>query len=346
MIVSLAPPVSVSDIERLKGWMPVRVLLGQHLPIVTWRDMRNVIFNEPFFRDTVGRIEEAQGSDAFIATGLDELLLLQRHVEFMKPSGFIFHVSRCGSTLVARSLQALEKSVVIREAQPVETAVWLHFAGENIPKNHSLLRSVILQSVVNVMGQRSTGVEQNYFIKFSSWDILQIEQIRRIWPEVPWLFITRDPVEVIVSNLRKTGQWLQCGNDFRQAAFVAGVTTEYAAEMSTEEYCARAIGRFCETALDFVDEKSLFVDYKELSVEMIKRIIRFFGFEPSQREIQEIERVSKFYSKDITTERPYSDDSAHKQAAAAEQLRFLADRLCTTQYNAAYEYSLRQAAAD
>jgi hypothetical protein len=343
MTVSLAPPVSVSNIERLKGWMPVRVLLGQHLPIVTWRDMRNVIFNEPFFRDTVGRIED-QGSDAFITTGLDELLLLQRHVEFMKPSGFIFHVSRCGSTLVARSLQALEGSVVIREAQPVETAVWLHFAGENMPKNYSLLRSVILQSVVNVMGQRSTGVEQNFFIKFSCWDILQIEHIRKIWPDVPWLFITREPVEVIVSNLRKTGQWLQSGDDFRKAAFVAGVATEYAAEMSTEEYCARAIGRFCETALKFADAKSLFVDYKSISVGTIKRIANFFGFEPNQREIQEIERVSKFYSKDATAERTYSDDSADKQAAASDDLRLLANRFCTAQYKSAYELSLRQAA--
>ena len=38
----------------------------------------------------------------------------------MRPSGFIFHMSRCGSTVISQMLAALAEHVVVSEAGPID----------------------------------------------------------------------------------------------------------------------------------------------------------------------------------------------------------------------------------
>ena len=46
---------------------------------------------------------------------------------------------------------------------------------------------------------------RDYFVKFDSWNTLDLALIRRAFPDVPWIFLYRDPVEVIVSHMRQRG---------------------------------------------------------------------------------------------------------------------------------------------
>src|SRR5206468_1319466 len=56
-------------------------------------------------------------------TPIDKLAeWLQEHPG-LRPNGFIFHVSRCGSTLVSQMLAALAQNVVISEAPPIDAVV-------------------------------------------------------------------------------------------------------------------------------------------------------------------------------------------------------------------------------
>src|SRR5438874_313448 len=51
---------------------------------------------------------------------LPEWLMAHQH---LRPSGLIFHMSRCGSTLVSQMLAALPANIVVSEAPPIDAIV-------------------------------------------------------------------------------------------------------------------------------------------------------------------------------------------------------------------------------
>ena len=59
--------------------------------------------------------------------------------------------------------------------------------------------------MVAAFGRRRGGRERHYFIKLDSWHTLALPLFRRAFPSVPWVFLYRDPVEVLVSQMRQRG---------------------------------------------------------------------------------------------------------------------------------------------
>ena len=57
-----------------------------------------------------------------------------------------------------------------------------------------------LRGVVSALGQPRLGTEKHLFIKFDAWKVLDLPLIRRAFPAVPWIFLYRDPVEVLTSQ--------------------------------------------------------------------------------------------------------------------------------------------------
>lgn len=74
--------------------------------------------------------------------------------------------------------------------------------------------------------------------------------ILRAYPDVPWVFLVRDPVEVIVSHLRQPGAQMVPG---MIGYTPAGVEPEQAWRLAREEYCARMLGAFCAAAAEVFD---------------------------------------------------------------------------------------------
>ena len=102
--------------ELLKWWFPVDAVIDGGRPAVEWMDVRDAKFNEPFFHETIERVK-ANGAAQSVVTDLDFLLQMEKICESVEPAGFIFHTSRCGSTLLANACRALRGSIVISEAQ-------------------------------------------------------------------------------------------------------------------------------------------------------------------------------------------------------------------------------------
>jgi len=55
------------------------------------------------------------------------------------------------------------------------------------------------------LGQRRFG-ETHYFIKLDAWHVRSLALIREAFPQTPWIFVCRDPVEVFVSQLSRPGR--------------------------------------------------------------------------------------------------------------------------------------------
>ena len=130
---------------------------------------------------------------------------------------------------------------------------------------------LFLKAAVTALGQRPTGITNRYFVKFACSSTLQMQRFRRVWPNVPFVFLYRNPVEVIVSNLRSTPEWMKPQSNPKTAAAIVGVEVGEVEDLSPEEFCARAVGRFLAEALASVDGQTNLVNYEEFAGRIDRR---------------------------------------------------------------------------
>ena len=88
---------------------------------------------------------------------------------------------------------------------------------------------------------------------------LDLPLIRAAFPAVPWIFLYRNPVEVLVSHSRRRGAHVIPG--------VLSVPPDLDQPMPLVEYAARVLARICEAALDVLpDPLATFADYRSCDV--------------------------------------------------------------------------------
>lgn len=302
----------------LKGWLPVDAVVVDGRPGLWWMEMSGVSLTEPFLEQTVERAKKENRAERF--TEFDVLLQLEKQLESVEPTGFIFHSSRCGSTLVANACRAVSNSIVLSEANAIDKLIARFITDADNPVKESLY-SVFLRGVVHALAQRRRGNEQNLFIKFACCSFAQFKRIQRIWPNVPWLFLYRDPVETIVSNMKDVPPWL-IDNDRRVLSSIIDDT----AEMSLEELCARTIGSLYSTAYDLANENGMLLNYNQLSVPVIASVLNFFKIDLSSEELDTIARTSGIYSKEASGTRAFVADADTKLRLATDLIREMSER--------------------
>jgi hypothetical protein len=324
------PFKSNDDVARLKGWTPIDAVVHEGRPGLWWMDMRDINLSEPFLEQTISQARKSLSPPREKFTEFDAVIQLEETLDSVSPSGFIFHASRCGSTLVANACRALSGSIVLSEPAAVDKLVARFSTDANTPVKEALY-SVVLRGVVKALSQRRHGDESRLFLKFSCCSVAQLRRIRRIWPNVPWLFIYRDPAEIIVSNLRNVPTWLEDA-DNRVLADIIGLASTELAGMNREELCARSIGAFLGHASRLANDNGMLLNYSELSISSLLRVLEFFGITPSKAEFRQVENAASVYSKDRTGQRPYLSDISDKKQMTSAVVREVSDRWCADQY--------------
>jgi hypothetical protein len=316
----------------LRGWLPVDAVVVNGRPGLSWMNLSGVSLAEPFFQQTVDKLKAEHAEEIF--TEFDTLVQLEKTFDSVSPSGFIFHSSRCGSTLLANACRAIDDAIVLSEPPAVDKLIARFITDVGNDRTKETLYSIFLRGVVAALGQRRRGDEKRLFVKFACCSVSQIERIHRIWPNVPWLFLYRDPVETIVSNIENPPAWLE-DHDHRVLASIIGTTASEVAAMTLEERCARSIGSFFATATGahrVANKRALLLNYNQLSLTEIARVLNFFGVQPAAAEMETIARQTQKYSKSASGERAFVADVQAKQLAATELIRRLAQTWATSSY--------------
>lgn len=286
--------------------------------MVEWRHLNGLRFKAPFFEQTIQQAIQNPFSLLFRdQTTMEELCELVEHQPGLPPTGFIFHMSRCGSTLVSQMLAALDSSIVISEAPPIDQVLRAEFQNGVVDE---LTRVRWLRAVISALGQRRTNCERHLIVKFDSWHVLQLPLIVKAFPNVPWIFLYRDPVEVMVSQYR------QCG-----AQMMPGVIAPHWLNMqntnftSLEDYCAQVLANFCSAAATHRDiGRGRMVHYRELPEAVTDSLVKFFGIECSDEDRSLMQHAARFNAK--TPSLNFESDSAAKLREATDQIRELAQR--------------------
>jgi hypothetical protein len=328
---SVALETGLQELQDLRGWLPVDAVVVDGRPGLRWMDMSGVSLTEPFFRQTVD-LATAEDHREELFTEFDVLLQVEKLLDSVSPTGFIFHSSRCGSTLLANACRAIAGSIVLSEPDALDKLVarFITDAPEGSVKES--LYSVFLRGTMHALGQRRLGNEQHLFVKFAACSFSQIDRIRRIWPRVPCVFLYRDPIETIVSNLAEVPPWL-LDSDRRILASIIGVATADVAGMELQELCARTIGSLYSLAESVANDNCLLLNYSQLSLPVISSVLRFFNVVPTTEEMKTIERTSGIYSKESSATRAFFADAEVKQQTASLLIRAMADKWASTPYH-------------
>jgi len=311
----------------LKGYIPYKISRLDNTYMVDWCRLGENRFTEPFFEQTIGRCLSHPDQRSLLArTPLALIEDYPKHLSGLYPSGFIFHMSRCGSTLVSRMLASLPKTVVISEAPPIDVVLRLRYQDPRLTEEERVL---LIQQLIQALCQKRTGLETCSVIKFDAWSISELPMIERAFPGVPWIFIYRDPVEVLVSHFRKRGMHMVPGL-LEPALF--GMEPDEIHEMPHEEYCARVLRSICSTALQNCRAPhTQLIHYRQLPEAGWTLVPRLFGIELAPEEETALRSMAAFHAKSPGLY--FRDDSEEKRASASETLRKEAARWVMPAYH-------------
>jgi hypothetical protein len=269
----------IATASRLAGWTPIAVDANGAEPVIRWCFTEGVEFTEPFFDQTIDRcLRDPFRLLFWRETGVEALAELARTSPGLQPAGFIFHMSRCGSTLAAQMLAGLTTTLVVSEAGPIDSIMRAGANRAGAPEEEELAEW--LRGIVSALGQRRRPEQARLIVKLDAWAILRWPLIRRAFPDAPCVFVYRDPVEVVVSHLARRGYHTIPGT------LPAGWLGAGELPIMAEEYVAAVLARLCERALDAARQGELtLVRYESLLEAVPETVARLFGIEvgPAER---------------------------------------------------------------
>lgn len=316
-IHGFAPPPQSGAAWPPRQWLPSRCAIEAGFA-VDWFHYAGETLNDPFFADSRSRVGSRPFNQLFrYRTSFNDFIQADREGA-VAPSGFIFHMSRCGSTLVSQMLSALPGTISLSEPEPLDMIVQLPLVAQGVTPE---LHIEALRAMIAALGRDRTGGTGRYFIKLDSWHTLALPLFRQAFPNVPWIFLYREPVEVLVSQERMRGTQTAPGVLPPQ---IFGFTEE---EMSLPDvdYIARVLARTCEAVVNQWElGGGIAVDYRELSEAMFTRILPQFGIAPTPEERALLEAASGRDAKAPRTS--FTNDSARKRDEASPATRAAADR--------------------
>ncbi|HEY5196410.1 MAG TPA: sulfotransferase [Solirubrobacteraceae bacterium] len=304
---------------EVAGCAPIGIGMHDGEIVVEWCDLRGLSFDEPFFELTISRaLTEPYRQLSVRWTGLDALLSLGDGGD-PAPDCLIFHVSRCGSTLLSRVLGTLPGARAISEAPAIDDLI-------RAPGIDAATRTRALRALVGALGRVEPAVAEipagPRIVKLDAWAILDLELLREAFPNARRVFLYRDPREVIASQMRMRGTQMIPGLFGRQALADAS--------LSGEEYCAAVLDRFADAALSGLGDRDLLVAYDELPGAVLTRVMPHIGVAPSASAAASIRATAAGDAK--TPGLPFERDRHAAERPITQRIEAAARRLAWSSY--------------
>jgi hypothetical protein len=313
------------EIADLARWTPIRFDLSGAAPVVDWADLSKERFTEPFFDQTVAHWASGLRARPLVRTGLDALVALDNEPS-LEPAGMIFHLSRCGSTLVSRLLGTLPGAVVLAEPSPLNALLGL---DPGRVEEATLVRLVRL--LVRALGRCRHGDERHLVLKCTSWNIRRRAVLAAAFPETPWVWVQREPAHVLASLLATPPGWLGLGVTVPRSAGLFGLDPAAVPARARVEFAARALGAMLEAAATDPAGR-LSIDYADLPGAVWQRVAQHFGVEADSAAVERMIEESRFYSKDPSPR--IFDGDASERRLMTDAMRKAAERFAEPGYRA------------
>lgn len=190
--------------NSLKNWIPYQLTYQENDWQLLWMDLQDRHIEEPFFDETIQlcRIRMRERSGHIPTSSLDFLIEGAKHIDAISPSAFIFHVSRCGSTLLSQALATDQANIVLAEAPLIDEILRMKEQDSEVKEEQ---QEVWFKSAMKLMGQKRKVQYKQLFVKLDSWHIHFYPTLRKWYPNTPFFFLSREPNAIIASHQQRRG---------------------------------------------------------------------------------------------------------------------------------------------
>lgn len=351
MIDLNVPPTALQGVESYHG-------VSAKFCHIDWKLQQKAPHKVPMFNDLIRQSKMCDST--MVTVDLWDIVKqskaydakLNAEISVVPPTGMVFHESRCGSTLMANLLAGFspDDTRVYSENTVQLTSL---LACEGKPCNPDL-HTQLIQDVFYMSG-RSVHTEkfQYVFYKISSMGTLYINAFTSAFPQVPWLYLYRDTVEVMQSHLDSTTSKNKGGGGggfiksrerpvclrlqtAANAQHQPSTTIQIAQSkhrdpmtLSKEEYCATHLAALSLSAIQEYQrtKKGRFVNYNTLPDFVWDTLLpQDYGITVDAAMMERMKELSQKYSKARNRQdASFSEDGTIKRQHASPQVMTAAD---------------------
>jgi hypothetical protein len=269
--------------------------------VITFADLPAEQFVDPFSEWTIERCRPHVWHERLRLAEQEKLAFTSR-----RPSGLIFHVARCGSTLVTQMIAECTGVTAYSEPTALNDLLYPQPDG-------TMPSSIEINALIALLGAHAG---RPFVIKCRSWHSLFMMQIVQATYGVPWTFLHRDLVEVAVSVLLKPPTWLRSRaldpNPFQPFSNASAM-------ISDNEYIARMLGSFI-ASVPLLGGHGTIIAYDTLPKSAIG-LAKTFGLPLTSRDRSAMLSRAHFYSKsEDVMAAPFTSDVKAKWNLASPEL--------------------------
>ena len=285
---------STPEAPILSEWIPARIVPDSTPPVCQWLYFNEMPYIDPLFDGTLGKIRSIPVNRHPIAaySSLDFLTAAATHFDTIPPTAFIFHVSRCGSTLLTQMLSTEPDTfIAVAEAPLLDEILRLSYRQPAVPQE---VIDQAFTGAINALGRKRKGTEQHYIVKTDSWHLFFYETIRRLYPETPFILMYRLPHEVFHSHQKRSGIQAVPGKLEQEM-----IGFEIPSSGNLQTYLATLLGRYYEKMAHIAatDRNTHLLNYNQGITAMTNTLSAVLGVPFSENTMEKIMDRTKFHSK-------------------------------------------------
>lgn len=236
--------------------------------MIIWQEYLADRFLKPFFNE-----EKKSKNKRYLSW--QELEEIADGSVSIEPTGFIFHSSRCDSSMLTDALSCIEKNIVIKEAKFIQDVLTLNYK-EDISKEDIKKR---LKIAIEIFTRKRFDVEENFFIKFNSWEISYIDIIKELYPNTPILILYASPKKILLSHQKNLG--VQMVPRYLEGKVFDSIPSE----VGFSDYPLAVLENIFEEILFKKDEQNImFINHEDIKKLFFMQIAPFFKLTLDEKE--------------------------------------------------------------
>lgn len=284
--------------------LPLRLVWDGDVPIVMFGAVASDRLRAPFWHDAI--------ADPLEIVALKPLDAFAYNDSELKVAGGIYHMTRCGSTLLMRQFGRLPRVMPLSEPEIFAQLL-------DGPPAPAALTARRLRQLLAAHRDALSPVADRLVLKWLGLCAHHANVIAAAVPEVPTVYLHRDPVEVLASIERNA---LGGTDAVRPRHLGAGFG---AVPDDPIEVAALLIAYGCRALAHVPGLRSL--DYATLPDATVDRVAPFFRFALSDADRAAMQAAAQTHSKDPADAEVFAPDAAEKRRRATPHAVALAHRI-------------------
>lgn len=275
----------------LFNWIPVKLIEKDKEIYFEWIYLGDLKYADPFFDETIAKCKShAYNSKPFkVVSTVENLIEWSGELTSVELKSLVFHVSRCGSTMLSQSLASSPENIMVSEAPIIDQI--LRSELFSVDK-----KSLLIKSVIKLLGQERFQEQQHLIIKLDAWHIFKASYLRSIFPEIPFALLYRNPTEVLKSHQKMMGMHMVPN---LLPSIIFGISAKEINEISFEQYGGLVVEKYFQGFLDFYkrDQNVVMLNYNEGMKTVIEKFIAFVRVDYAHNELEKMYDRLKRHSK-------------------------------------------------